>query len=396
MSDFLARITRPDVQQFIWDEELTDAHALVLRRREILGLPSSWIAAQIAGRRKSKEKLPLWYQTPGIVYPPGLNLEQCSSEATARFKQTIITGTRVADLTGGFGIDTYFLSRNFQQVDSIEPDEALSSIAAHNHRLLGATNIRYHTMTAEKFISSGEGGFDALYIDPSRRNSSRKVIRLADAAPNVVSMHNALVKLAPHVVVKSSPLLDLKQAYRELPSIDQFFVVAHENECKELLLFLRRNRENPEPIIHAVNLNPNGGETKLTFTWSDEKSAVVSTGEPMTYLYEPNAAILKSGAFKFVARQYDLIKLSADSHLYTSDTLLDDFPGRVFRVLRVLALNRTLRKSFENGKANILIRNFPQTVDAVKKLTGLTEGGTDYLICAKSSKPIALHASRLR
>lgn len=396
MSDFLARITRPEVQQFIRDEELTDVRALALRHKEILGLPASWIATQIAGRRKAKEKLPLWYRTPGIVYPPGVNLEQCSSEATARFKQTIMTGFRAADLTAGFGVDTYFLSRTFKQVESIEPDEALSLISAHNHKLLGAANIQYHLMKAEKFVSSSKERFDVLYMDPSRRIGSRKVIRLADGTPDVVSMHEAFIHLSPQIIIKASPLLDLKQAFRELPSIEQFFVVAHENECKELLLLLRRSRENPEPTIHAVNLDVNGTAETMTFNWSAEKSASVSTGEPRTYLYEPNAAILKSGAFKLVGQQYDLIKLSKDSHLYTSDLLRDDFPGRTFRLVKAVSLNRDLRKSVENGKANILVRNFPQTVEAVKKLTGLVEGGTDYLICTRSRKPIALLARRLR
>lgn len=394
MSDFLARITRPYVQQFIRDEERADVRELVLRHKEILGLPSSWIATQIAGRRKAKDKLPLWFKTPGIVYPSALNLEQCSSEATARFKQNLLSGRCVADLTAGFGVDTFFLCSNAEVADSVEPDETLSLISAHNHALLSATNIRYHCKTAENFLSTNQNA-DAFYVDPSRRTNSRKVIRLADSNPNVVSLQTVLLKFSPEVLVKAAPLLDLKQAFRELPSIEEFIVLAVENEVKELLLLLRRTRGHDEPVIRAVNLDTRGTATPLTFTWGKEKTASVPTGEPMAYLYEPNAAILKAGAFKLIGQEHNLIKLSADTHLYTSDKLHRDFPGRVFEVIRPLTLNRDLKKTFEDGKANILVRNFPQTVEEIKRGTGLLEGGTDYLICTRSKKPVALLARRL-
>jgi len=395
MSDFLSRITRPDVQQFIVNEELTDVRAMVLRHKEILGLPSSWIATQINGRRKAKDKLPLWYKTPGIVYPPALNLEQCSSEATARYKQLLVKGHSCVDLTAGFGVDSLFLSQVFSENSSVEPDAALLAITQHNLHLLGAKNILFHVKTAEAFIHSSAENYDLLYTDPSRRSHSQKIIRLIDSFPDVVALNATLIKKAQEVIIKASPLLDLKQAYRELPSIDQFIVLAHENECKEVLLVLRQQRENDEPVIHAVNLDKAGIPSSLIFNWTSEKSADVAHGEPRKYIYEPNAAVLKAGAFKYVGQLHGLMKLAPDSHLYTSDKTHQDFPGRAFEVVEIVAVGRELQKRFDQGQANIIVRNFPQTVEQIKKITGLTEGGTEYLICTRSAKPIALIARRL-
>lgn len=395
MSDFLSRITRPDVQQFIVDEELTDVQAMVLRHQEILGLPSSWIATQINGRRKAKNKLPLWYRTRGVVYPPALNLEQCSSEATARFKQSLVNGHSGVDLTTGFGVDSLFLSQAFSTFRSVEPDASLSIVTQHNLQVLGANNVQFHVKTAEAFLHSSLEGYDFLYVDPSRRSHSQKISRLTDSFPDVVELKTSLIKKASQVIIKASPLLDLKQAYRELPSIDQFIVLAHENECKEVLLVLRQLPENTEPVIHAVTLDKNGAARSLVFTWTSEKSADVVLGEPRKYIYEPHAAVLKAGAFKYVGQLHGLIKLAPDSHLYTSEKIQDDFPGRVFEITETVAIGRDLKKRFDQGQANIIVRNFPQTVEQVKKRTGLTEGGTEYLICTRAPRPIALIARRL-
>lgn len=396
MTDYLALLTRPDVQQFIAGQERADVQELILRHKEILGVPSLWIATQIIGRRKAKEKLPLWYNLPGIVYPPSLNLEQCSSEATARYKQNLLKGHHSADLTGGFGVDTFFFSRVFDLHDYVEPDESLLTLAQHNHFLLGAGNIRYHKETAEQFIRSTDQAFDLIYVDPSRRADDRKVIRLADAIPNVVAMQEALLQRSRQLLIKASPLLDLKQVSRELPFIDQFIVLAHENECKELLIMLRRGNEPSEPTIHAVNLERDGEPTPFAFTWTQEKAAHVEYGNPRGYLYEPNSAIMKAGAFKLIGQQYGLTKLAAGSHLYTADEKYDEFPGRLFKNIEQVVLNKSLCAHFDGGQANILVRNFPQTVEEVKKQTGLTEGGTDYLICTRTDKPIVLIARRLR
>lgn len=396
MEDFISRITRPEVQEFIASHEKSDVQALILGHREILGVPSSWIATQIQGRRKAKEKLPLWYQTPGIVYPPSISMEQCSSERTATYKQQLVHGHHIADLTAGFGVDTFFMSRSSARCDYVEQDIDLLELARHNHRLLGADNVRYHRQSAETFLHDTSEAFDLVYLDPSRRQASQRVYRLGDCVPNVVALKKLLLQKSLQVLIKASPILDLKQAHRELGAVDKFIILAVENECKEVLIHLRRNPESGPPTIHAVDIDKGGEPTPFAFTWEHEKSAKSIYSKPLTYLYEPHAAILKSGAFKLIGERYELCKLAPDSHLYTSDERKPEFPGRLFRVIEHTTLHAKLYQQFENGYANILTRNHPMRVEEIMRQTGLREGGQLYLICTSSEKPMALIAERLR
>lgn len=396
MEDPISLLSRQDIQQFIVDNEQVDGQKLLLRHKEILGVPTASIVSQIQGRRKVKDKLPRWYTTPGIIYPPTLNLEQCSSEATAQYKKNLVRGHHIADLTGGFGVDTYYLAQSFALVDYVEPDNDLLRIAQHNHQLLGTSNIRYHNITAEDYLQTTTDIFDLMFIDPSRRQGSRKVFRLADGVPDVFSLRSELLSRSRQVLIKTSPLLDLKQAYRELTTIDQFIVLAVENECRELLISLKREAPK-EPTIHAVDLDKDGEPTPFAFTWAQEKNTHTTFSTPLTYLYEPNTAILKAGAFKQVGHRYSLHKLAPDTHLFTSENRADDFPGRLFKVIEHVALDKKLKEKFSGGYANILTRNHPLSVEEIKKKTGLEEGGTRYLICARTEKkPIAMIAERLR
>ncbi len=395
MTDFIARLLRPDVQDFIRLNEEADVRELVLRHREIHGVPASWIAQQIQGRKKAKEKLPSWYRTAGILYPPAINLEQCSSEVTARYKSELVSGHHCADLSAGFGVDTFHFSSRFMMTEFVESDELLVDMARHNLALLGAPTINFHLQQAEDFLNFFSAVYDFVYVDPSRRSGSRRVVKLADCAPNVLTLRPRLLQRARHVLIKASPLLDLKQAHRELTDVDQLIVLSHANECKELLISLRP--ESPgEPTIHAVDLDRDGAPTSFAFTWSQEQKAVAEFSEPLTYLYEPNTAILKAGAFKLVGRQFNLYKLAPDTHLYTSDEKVDAFPGRMFKVIEEVALDKDVRGHFQGGFANILTRNYPLTVDEILKKTGLHEGGQRYLIGAKSQKNIVLVAERIR
>lgn len=396
MKALIESLTTDEVQDFIITNEHLDINKLLLGKKSIFGVPTAWIANQIHGRRKAKEKLPLWYNTRGIVYPPSVNLEQCSSGATAQWKGKQVSGKIGADLTGGFGVDTYYISRVVPTMEYVDPNLELLTIAQHNHLLLGATNIRYHNTTAENFLKISAETFDFLLVDPSRRMGDRKTFHLQDCQPDVIQLRSGLLKKAAVAIIKSSPLLDLKQAFRELKTVSKFMVVSYENECKELLLFLRP--EVPEePTIEAVDLSKDGTSTTITFKWSDEKNAVAKSAPPQFFLYEPSAAILKAGAFKFIAQAFGLGKLAPDTHLYTSATVVPNFPGRVFRILEhPVALDKKLLKKFEAGYANIVRRNHPLTVEGIMKKTGLKEGGQHYLICTRGAKPMALIAERLK
>ena len=376
-------ISSPEVQQYIFDHEHDDERDLILKHKEILGIPSSQIANQIAGRRKAKEKLPSFYETQGIVYPPSVNLEQSSSEETAQVKTRIILNQvknfRVCvDLTGGFGIDSLFFARIFKKVIYVEPNRNLLELAKHNHTLLGNTKVEYQNSTAEKVINSLDN-VDLIYIDPSRRLNNKKVFTLQDSEPNVLDLQSAIFEKTDHLLVKTSPLLDIRAALNDLKFTSHVNVVAVDNEVKELL-FLMKKDFTAEPSIVTSNIRKNSIES-FGFHLSLERSTEVQFSDPQTYLYEPNAAILKAGAFKTIAKAHNIQKLAPSTHLYTSDQQVRAFPGRVFKIVsNVKPDPKSLLQFFPDQKANVITRNYPLSVDELKKKTKLKDGGDKYLI----------------
>ena len=383
---------KEEVQDFLFAHEKDDVQKLLLKQKNILGVPTEWIAQQLIGRRKARTKLNTWYRTKGIVYPPSLNLEQSSSEATAKFKSTLLQNISAkkkgkgVDLTGGFGIDTYFLSRQAHHVDYVEPDVDLLEIARHNHRMLGADNISYHHTSAEAFLHSNTQHFDFVYIDPSRRKGQQKTYRLTDSEPDIVKLQSEILRITTQLLIKTSPLLDLQQGCKELNHALQTIVVAVENECRELL-FLLQNNYTGTPAIRAIDLDKTGEIiNQSSFTFEDEANAVATFSSPLAYLYEPNVAIMKAGAFKWVAQHYQLNKLDVSTHLYTSVDQRIDFPGRIFKVLEFVKPDKKLKERYADGYANIITRNYPMSVEDIKKKTGLKEGGVQYLICTQDEK----------
>ncbi len=391
MKELIELISSPEVQKFIRSHEQDNVHKLLLKQKTVLGLPTEQIAQQIIGRRKAQTKLPAWYNTNGMVFPPSLNLEQSSSEATAQFKLSLIMGyfqetPTIADVTGGFGIDTFFLSQYAKSIHYIEPDEDLLAIARNNHQVKGALNITYHNQTAETFLASTKETFDFLFLDPSRRKGTKKVFNLADCKPDAIILQSKYFHKAKHILVKASPLLDLHQGLKELANVKTIYVVAVENECRELLFHIQPGFRGA-PTIWAVDLNRNGKILEdCNFSSEEEKKSVAIFSQPLSYLYEPNTAILKSGAFKWVSQKFGISKLAPNTHLYTSDKSIDNFPGRVFKVLHHTKPDKNLVKFFPKGYANILTRNYPLSVEEIKKKTGLKEGGDLYLICSQSEK----------
>lgn len=371
------------VQQFIHQHANDDERELVLKYKAIDGVPLARIAEQIAGRRKAKDKLPIFYSTPAILYPPGINLEQSSSEQTAKFKTEVIKeeainyGTAV-DLTGGFGVDVYFFSRVFNKVEYIEPDELLLQIVEHNHHQLGAANISHHHTKAEVFLEASWKA-DLVFIDPSRRSKGQKVFKLSDCEPDVTALYNIIFEKTEYLLIKTSPLLDIQQALRELPTAQKVYIVSVANECKELL-FLCRKTVLHEPEIIAVNILSTHTE-KFSFTKTQEQQTTATYSLPLEYLYEPNAAILKAGAFKIAAQKYGLFKIDVSTHLYTSSEYRADFPGRVFHVESLIKNDpKVIQTYFPEGKANVMTRNYPLTAEELKKKVKLKDGGDKFLI----------------
>jgi 16S rRNA G966 N2-methylase RsmD len=404
-TNYLPGITRQDVQDFIFSHEGEDESQFVLRQKEVFGLSAAKIAQQLAGRRKSKLKLPTWYKTKGIVYPPSVNLEQSSSEATALYKSIIsrsIFSNKndlvAVDLTGGFGIDSFCFSQVFKSTHYVEPNKDLFEIAQHNHQILGARSIIHHNTSAEEFINSNLP-VDIAFLDPSRRDQqSRKVFKLADCSPDISALQDKIFKTSNFLLVKTSPLLDIQQGLREIFHVKMVFVVSVDNECKELL-FLAEKGYSGEVGIEAVDLTRQGGiQSAFPFSLEEEKCATVQLGEPLEFIYEPNSALLKSGAFKLISQKFKLFKLAPNTHLYTSGELVRDFPGKVFRIEVLDPDSKILEKLLPNRQVNVITRNYPLKAEELKKKLKLLDGGNNFLIgfSTKQKKHLALCSCVIR
>jgi len=383
-----------------------------------------WFLQQVEGRERTADKLPTFAAIDDWWYPVRLSCEQCSSEATARYKAQIVLGKcpngKCLDLTGGYGVDTYFLSEHFDHTDYVEQNAELCRIAGHNFNVQRdnvqrtTEHIAIHNTTAEEFLSSPihggkEGGYSLIFLDPARRDShGGKVFKLADCTPNVVELLPTLLsRLAPdgRILLKLSPMIDLTQALKELaPSgspmeeeiIWDAHIVAVKNEVKEVLLMSRytdvSKYRDLEPTITAIDLSKK--EQAFTFTREEEQATqtkmVNGTWSNGTWIYEPNAAILKAGAYKLVAQRFGLQKLDVNTHLYTSETLVPDFPGRVFKAL-------PFKEGLRVGpQANVLVRNYPLTAEQLKKKLHLRDGGTAYVIgCRVAGKPTIFLGERV-
>lgn len=402
--DLLKALSSGPIQKFILENEHSDIRDLVLKNKTLFSIPAASLSEQIGTRRKAKEKLPLYFNTAGILYPPTHNFEQCSSQATALYKRELIARVitdaplRVgADLTGGFGVDTFFFSEKVRRMHYVEPESFLLDLAQHNHHLLGRKNIDYHPGTAETFLQSAEHEFDFVFIDPSRRSEKgNKVSAFEDAQPDVLKLQEEIFKTTSLLLVKASPLLDLQAGIRQLRSVKEIHVVSVNNECKELLFLCERGYES-EAIVYAVNLSDLQVTPPFRFTFAEERGQSVSFGDPSTFLYEPNASLLKAGAFKTIAARFHLKKVAASTHLYTGPTLLKEFPGKTFQVEKFVKPDRRdLRKDFPDGKANVTTRNYPISAEALKKKTGLDDGGEKYLLAfSGTSKKYVVVAKRV-
>ncbi len=379
----LETLTSPEVQRFMREHALDDPHQLALQAHRYPDLPIPAIAEQLQARRKAQPKLPEWLATEGLIFPPTLSMEQCSSEATARYKSSLLRGQRLVDLTGGAGVDTYYLSQSFAQTDYVEQNEGLANLARHNFSVLGASSVRVHAVTAEAFLNNLSEPVDVIYLDPARRDAqARRVFQLADSTPNVLALQDELLTKATTVLLKTAPLLDIQATLQVLKNVSQVHVVAVRNEVKEVLYRMEQRPTN-EPEIAAINLQSSADEP-FSFLRSEETQAEVTYAEPMTYLYEPHAALMKAGAFKLIGQRFGLSKLHPNTHLYTSNQLVQHFPGRAFRCQAVVPYQKkAVRKQLSDAKANIAARNFPNPVATVRKKLGLDDGGDAYLFAVR-------------
>ena len=366
-----------EVQVFINENLNSDITSILLKGTAFPNIETKEIIKQIESKKKCEKKLPTWFNAQHIYYPNKLNIEQTSSELTANYKSKLISGDSIIDLTGGFGVDCYYFSKHFKDVFHCEIDKNLSELVDHNFNKLNATSIKTLIRDGVQFLKENNKTYDWIYVDPSRRHESKgKVFFLKDCLPNIPDSIDLLFKRSRHIMIKTSPLLDISLGINELKFVKEIHVVAVENEVKELLWILENNYIDDIKVT-TVNIKKTGNEI-FVFNLNEETDVELKFCEPLTYLYEPNAAILKSGAFKLVSVQLNMFKLNVNTHLYTLDRLID-FPGRCFKIEAILPYSKHILKTGLPHKANITIRNFPEPVAQIRKKYKILEGGNNYL-----------------
>ena len=395
---------------FIKTHQNDEVITLLLQAKKYPNLNIPDLVLQIKARQKAKTKLPEWFENKEIIFPKMLSVEQCSSEITAKFKANLVSGDTLIDLTGGMGVDIAYMSKNFKKAFYFEQNVDLLNVTKYNFEQLVIENVGF----LEGNSISGLRGLGIeekrevqnnwIYLDPHRRDDTgSKVVRLQDCEPNILAIKDLLFEYTDNILLKASPMLDIDLAILDLGNVSQVCVVAVENEVKEVLFLLinpgaadsqtvqfatsdyRLTTAN-KVILNAVNLTKNNSTT-LSFTKSEEKNASIKLSSPKQYLYEPNAAIMKSGGFRFVAQHFDLQKIAPHSHLYTSEELVESFQGRIFKIIAVCKLDKKeISKHLTENKANITIRNFPLTVQQIRDKLKLSDGGNEYLFATTDAQ----------
>jgi 16S rRNA G966 N2-methylase RsmD len=331
---------------------------------------------QIESKRIAQKKLPSWFLNPSVYYPKKIHLEQSSSEITAAYKTSLVEGCSLLDLTGGFGVDTIYFSKKIREVIHCEINQDLSEVVSHNFKQMQVNNCTVLAEDGIKFLTNTKQKFDWIFADPSRRNKqNNKVFLLQDCEPEIPRHIELLFEHTDMILLKLSPVLDITATLKELRNVKEIHSLAVDNELKELLLVLEKGWTKP-PNIKAVNIQKGNLES---FEAEFPDTGTATFAPPKNYLYEPNAAILKAGLFNSISTVFKIDKLHPNSHLYTSQEKIS-FPGRTFSILHIeVADRKKLLALIPSKKANITTRNFPQSVQEIRKKFGLQEGGDLYL-----------------
>lgn len=375
-------ILQQPAQTFIKENLTIPTSKLAFKGSPFDGISIQELVSQIESKKKCDVKLPTWFKTDGIYYPNKLNIEQTSSETTAVYKANLVSGQSLIDLTGGFGVDSFAFSSQFKQVFHCEINRELSEIATHNFTILGVNNIKTIAIDGLEYLKQTNQIFDWIYIDPSRRaDNFNRVFFINQCQPDLTQYLDFLFEHSNRILIKLSPLLDLTKTINDLKFVKEIHCVAVQNEVKELLFSLEKNYLK-EVAVKTINFEK---QIIQKYDYQFNKLSDINYSFPLKYLYEPNAAIFKSGGFTQISEQFNLFKLHPNTHLFTSDDFID-FPGRRFRILRQLPYQKQLlRKIIMDNKANISVRNFPETVAQIRKKTGIKDGGVQYLFFVSTS-----------
>jgi len=377
-------LLNPKIQEFVRAHAKDDVARLALKKPPNPDWPYALILDQIKARQKAAMKIPLWLDVRGVIFPPASIMEQASSAATAHYKAALVRGKVFADLTGGAGVDSAALAQHFDEGHIIDADENAAGLIAHNLALLSDMTAHVGHARAEEFIKDMPPA-DLAIIDPQRRDANKKGrYRFEDCSPNVLALLPTLREKARHIMIKTSPMLDIDEGVSQLGGVSAVHTLEWRGDCKELVFII--GPDAPENIpITAVFLDDKGNAAhRFTFTRAQEKQADIHYGAAQRYLYEPGPAFMKAGSFGAMAQRFNLAKLHPNTHLYSSDALITDFPGRIFEITdQVPAERKKLKAALGSNKANISVRNFPMSAAELAKKMGIKDGGDCYIFaCA--------------
>lgn len=375
-------ILATDVQNYINEHINADVNKIALAKPVFEHISSTTLAAQIAAKKKAQHKLPTWFNTKNIYYPALLSIEQCSSEITAAYKSKLTKGNALIDLTAGFGVDSFFFAQHINEVYSCEIATELAAINVHNAKVLGAENITVIPADGINFLKSTEKFFDTVYIDPARRNQSAKVFRLKDCTPDITAHLPFLLTKAKRIIIKTAPLLDITAGLSELNNVSEIHIVSVKNECKELLWVIDENYTT-SITVYCATLN----DTTKTFSFAiGDLKQQIEMGEIKSegYLYEPDVALLKSGAFNLIALRFNLQKIHQQSQLYFSEEINNAFLGRIFKIEAILSLNELKKEKELIG--NVIVRNFPERAENLVKKYKIKSSHSHFIIFTQIEK----------
>ena len=389
-------MTDQELKEFILRHETDSTAELMLHRDRWPSIDMQVAVRCIQGRAKARNKLPVWYAEPGLLYPQSLSLEQCSSQATALYKQRFVLSVdRVADLTGGLGVDSWSLSQPAASVDYFERSEELCACARHNFVALGRDNITVHyaETTPEMLSRIPSDTYSLIYLDPARRGrDGGRVYSLRDCEPDITALRPELLRIAPRILLKASPMADIRVLLSELPEASEVHILSSENECKEVLVLMLRDNAVPagDIPITAVELSSGDNAAEFHFTLREENEAAADLAAPSEitgFLCEPSPALLKSGAFKLPAVRFGLRKISASTHFYTAPAPVGHFPGKIRRIIEVLPFHKAAIRDFRKKypACSVTARNFPITSEELRRRLGTAESDTLRVLATTAS-----------
>lgn len=386
-----------EFRQFVQDHLEGDPALLLFKYQGKVSFDLKAAVQQIYARQKVQKKLPSWSSNPALIFPASISLEQSSSEDTARFKGQGLRGKMMIDLTGGLGVDFFYLSQGFEKGIYCERQKELFEVTTHNLQQLepskgseslegSVSKLDFFEGDGLAFLQKTHQHFDLIYLDPARRGTgNQKLYRLQDCEPDVVGFWSLMKSKGDQILIKSSPMLDLSQAWAELPDVQKITIVSVKNEVKELLLSWEKGKDSIKKQIEVVDLGR--AFPRFSFYRKEEEQADSIYSEAERYLVEPLGGILKSGAFNLFGERYGLKKLEKNSHLYTGNQVPEDIPGRTFEVIQEVNLKKQeIKKLFPSGKVNVITRNYVLSAESLKRKMGLKDGGDDFLIATKTQK----------